>query len=163
MTVFYCPLCWTEFREDVAQCPRCGASLHESLDKDEYAVKLVRALGHPEPTTVVRAATILGSLRERRAVRPLLALLDSNRDPYSLESAVEALGEIGDPDALEGIIDALARSYLRVRGKAAEALGKLKDDRAREALTQALHDPSGYVRACARGALVKLGHDEPVA
>jgi HEAT repeat protein len=145
----------------MAECPHCGALLHE-VDRDEYVFKLIRALRHPEPTTAVRAATILGLLRERRAVQPLLALLASSDDPYLLESAVEALGEIGDPAALAGLIDALAHSYLRVRGKAAEALGKLRLERAPAALAHAVHDPNGYVRQLAGVALARLGRDEAV-
>jgi HEAT repeat protein len=124
MMTFYRPRCWTELAEDAARCPRCGTWLRE-VDKDEYAVKLIRALRHPEPTTAVGAVAILGGLRERRAVQPLLALIASSRDPYILESAVEALGNIGDCRTSEGLSDALAHSYVRVRGKAAEALGKL--------------------------------------
>src|SRR6266511_5046913 len=127
MHTFYCPLCWEEFTKDMAECPCCGASLHEDVDQDEYVVKLIRALRHPEATTVVRAATILALLRARSAVQPLLALLASGSDPYILESAVEALGDIGDCTAIEGLSDASAHSYVRLRGKAAEDVGKLQD------------------------------------
>jgi HEAT repeat protein len=161
MITFYCPRCWTELAEDVARCPRCGTWLRE-VDKDEYAVKLIGALRHPEPTTAVRAAAILGALRERRAVQPLLALIASSRDPYILESAVEALGNIGDCSAIEGLSETLAHSFVRVRGKAAEALGKFQDNRARAALISALNDPSAHVRILAAEALTKLRHNEAV-
>ncbi len=164
MMVFYCPFCWAEFTENTAHCPRCGAALHDVADQDEYTVKLMRALKHPEPTTVVRAAALLGTLRERRAVQPLLTLLASASDPYILESAVEALGDIGEGAALDGLIEALAHSYVRVRGKAAEALGKfLPDDRARTALASALNDPSEYVRARAAKALIEFVPNETSA
>jgi HEAT repeat protein len=163
MHTFYCPVCWEEFTKDMAECPRCGASLHEDVDQDEYVVKLIRALRHPEATAVVRAAAILGWLRDRRAVQPLLALLASSSDPYILESAVEALGDIGDCTAVEELSDALARSYVRVRGKAAEALGKLQGNRARAALISALNDRSAHVRTLAAEALAKLRHNESVA
>jgi len=164
MIVFYCPLCWAEFTKNTAHCPRCGAALHDAADQDEYTVKLMRALKHPEPTTVVRAAALLGTLRECRAVQPLLTLLASANDPYILESAVEALGAIGEGAALDGLIEALAHSYVRVRGKAAEALGKfLPDDRARTALASALNDPSEYVRARAAKALNNFTAAEALA
>lgn len=156
MMVYYCPFCWAEFTENKAHCPRCGAALHDVADQDEYTVKLMRALKHPEPTTVVRAAALLGTLRERRAVQPLLTLLASASDPYILESAVEALGDIGDQTAMDSLISALAHSYVRVRGKAAEALGKFDDDHARAVLASALNDPSEYVRARAARALTEF-------
>lgn len=162
MLTYYCPLCWAELAKDAARCSRCGASLGE-VDQEEYAVKLIRALTHPEPTAVVGAAAILGGLRERRAVQPLLALIASSRDPYILESAVEALGNIGDCTAIEGLCDILAHSYVRVRGKAAEALGKFRDHRARAALISALNDPSAHVRALAAEALAKFHHNAAVA
>jgi HEAT repeat protein len=162
MHTFYCPVCWEEFTKDMAECPRCGASLHEDVDQDEYVVKLIRALRHPEATTVVRAATILGLLRARGAVQPLRALLASSSDPYILESAVEALGDIGDCTAIEELSDTLAHSYVRVRGKAAEALSKLQDKRARAALISALNDRSAHVRTLAAEALAKLRHHEAV-
>ncbi len=162
MMTYYCPLCWAELAKDTARCSRCGASLGE-VDQEEYAVKLIRALKHPEATTVVRAAAILGGLRERRAVPPLLALIASSRDPYILERAVEALGNIGDCTAIEGLCDILAHSYMRVRGKAAEALGTSQQTQARAALISALNDASVDVRTLAAEALEKLCHDEPVA
>ena len=96
MHTFYCPVCWEEFPKDMAECPRCGASLQEDVDQDEYVVKLIRALRHPEATTVVRAATILGLLRARGAVQPLRALLASSSDPYILESAAALISALND-------------------------------------------------------------------
>jgi HEAT repeat protein len=163
MIVFYCPLCWAEFTKNTVHPPRCGAALHDVADQDEYTVKLMRALKHPESTTVVRAAALLGTLRERRAVQPLLTLLASASDPYILESTVEALGAIGEGAALDGLIEALAHSYVRVRGKAAEALAKFNDDRAGRALADAMNDPSEYVRALAAKSLTKFAPNTALA
>lgn len=66
----------------------------------------------------------------------------------SWRGAVEALGEIGDRSGMEGLLQALAHSYLRVRGKAAEALEKLGDDRARTA--------PGGIEGLAHAVIIKL-------
>ena len=54
--------------------------------------------------------------------------------------AAQALGEIGDPRAVEPLINALNDRDWIVRGASAEALGKIGDPRAVEPLIRALDD-----------------------
>ena len=69
MTIYYRPLCHAENRLSDANCHRCGAEL--DTGGADYVSKLISALDHPEPETPVRAAWILGELRERRTVEAL--------------------------------------------------------------------------------------------
>jgi predicted amidophosphoribosyltransferase len=69
----YCPTCWAENAYEANVCTRCGVSLDET-GKD-FTGRLIDAIGHPEPTRAVIATEILGRLREKRAVEPLLARL----------------------------------------------------------------------------------------
>lgn len=72
--------------------------------------------------------------------------------------AAKALGELGDPRAVEPLMAALADSdSVGVRQTAAEALGLLGDPRAVEPLIRALGDGEGWVANAAAEALGKLG------
>jgi HEAT repeat protein len=122
---YFCPSCWSEIGA-ASVCPQCGADVHD-FEGEDYAAKLIRALGHPEPTLPIRAATILGELRSRAAVEPLLKVAASTTDPYIQEAAVEALGRIGDPRALS-CLDRLSREgAVRVRAAARQAIKALED------------------------------------
>jgi HEAT repeat protein len=70
----------------------------------------------------------------------------SNRPAVVRRTIVEALGRIGDSQALAALIEALADSDDQVREKAAESLGRLNDKRAAPSLLRALDDPSWKVR-----------------
>ena len=159
MTIYYCPVCHAENRMGDVTCSRCGAELGAS--DEDYVSKLISALEHPEPETPVRAAWILGELKERRAVEALERVLtEAGRDPYLLASAVEALGKIGDPGAVGSLALALKSSYLSVRLSAVEALSRLGGEVAERALGLAAADPNPSVREAAERALQGLsaGH-----
>lgn len=127
---FYCPKCWSEVAAEVASCPSCGALIQQVLAEQDYVDKLIAALKHPEPTTPIRAAWILGERKERRAVEPLSRLVHECRDPFIVEAAVEALGKIGDPRCVPALRIALAQGALRVREKARIALTQILHRRA---------------------------------
>lgn len=154
MTVF-CLRCWAENRREDTFCRRCGARL-DTRDK-EFVAKLIAALGHPEPLTRRRAAWILGELRDRRALAPLIAAVEGSADPDLLEGAVEALGKLGDERAVDALARLLRSSYLSVRLKAVEALRSIGGPRATEAMRSALDDPNVSVREKATRALHELG------
>jgi HEAT repeat protein len=97
---YYCPRCWSDFAEDLAQCPRCGLDIRRFYESKDYFEKLILALRHPERQTPLRAAWILGQRREPRAVRALIELIERTDDVYIATAAVEALGKIGTPEAL---------------------------------------------------------------
>jgi len=78
-----------------------------------------------------------------------------------MEAAV-ALGNIGDPRAVEPLIRALGDKDWRVRMEAAVALGNIGDPRAVEPLIQALGDKSGSVRRVAARALGEIGDPRAV-
>jgi len=122
---FYCPNCWNEVAAEVGLCPRCGALIQQLLAEQDYVDKLIAALKHPEPTTPIRAAWILGERRETRAVEPLMRVVRECHDPFIVEAAVEALGKIGDPRCREILHTAALHGAVRVREKARTALEQL--------------------------------------
>ena len=107
MVRFFCPLCWEAFECDFERCPSCGANLPEVWDSLDMTEKLIRALHHPDADASIRAAWLLGKRRDRRAVPPLMALIERTRDNYLRREAVRALGEIGGVEAI-AFVEALA-------------------------------------------------------
>lgn len=138
-----------------------------------------------------RSATgipLLEDIGDARAVLQLVRALDDAEGVVS--SVAWALGNIGDPRAIEALIAALARNepwealqgavaearwnsavaregaearedYVQVRGTVAEALGRIGDARAVEPLTSALQDKDWRVRQAALEALTVLGQKVP--
>jgi hypothetical protein len=101
MPRFYCPGCWNDFPQDLAECPVCGLEIREFWDSKDFIEKLIVSLRHPEKETPIRAAWLLGKLKDGRAVDPLIALVRANRDVYISRAAISALGEMDSPAARE--------------------------------------------------------------
>ena len=83
----------------------------------------IRNLGNSDWYMRERAAAVLGEIKDRRAVQPLIYAL---KDPdWSVRlRAAESLGEIGDPDAIDPLIDVLEDDSQLVWRKAAWAVKK---------------------------------------
>jgi HEAT repeat protein len=127
MATFFCPQCWYEVRPDATCCPGCGADL-SVLDQAEFDEKLVRALGHPEPLTAIRAAEILGGRHSRRAVDALRERYRVGADPYLAAAIATALGRIGGQEARH-VLELLAHdSSVIVRNTVEKALKEFEPD-----------------------------------
>ncbi|HAG07006.1 MAG TPA: hypothetical protein DCL13_02385, partial [Peptococcaceae bacterium] len=100
MIVRYCPVCYGENPEEVATCRHCGTSL-AACSGEDYLAKLIWALGHPEPETRVRAATLLGRLGAAAApaVDTLRRTYEAARDVHLRAAVAAACGGIGGADA----------------------------------------------------------------
>jgi HEAT repeat protein len=84
-------------------------------------------------------------------------------DKSKRQSAIEALGKLGDARAVELLIGCLKDQDSVVRWKAAEALGRLEDARAVEPLIACLKDKDSEVRKNVTWALGELGDRRAVA
>lgn len=89
---------------------------------------LLEALQHTEWLVRLHAVESLGKTKSPRAVEPLLALLFNDQDSAVREDIVKALGDIGDPQAVEFLFAAMREPGLRTL--AVEALGRIGDRRA---------------------------------
>ena len=94
-------------------------------------------------------------LQDRDVLGLIAALQDKNDDRR--DSAVQALGEIGDVRTVEPLIERLKDKNKNVRIHAADALGQLEDTRAVDPLIAALQDQEWYVNVAAGRALGNIG------
>jgi HEAT repeat protein len=113
---------------------------------------LIEALDYQDDHNVrLAAASALGRIGDKRAVKPLIVALDDQRRVK--EISAQALGQIGDPRALEPLIKTLGVENWEVRSTVAKALGKIGDPRAIKPLISLLRDNSENVRWNASQAL----------
>jgi len=121
--------------------------------------------------SVLRQTRVLSALiaSKQEAVDPLIAVL-TDESPEVRKGAAKALGEIGDPRAVEPLIAALAQPEAspldppeedpapqkRALRTVADALGNLGDPRAVEPLIDALADDAPSVRRSAAAALGRI-------
>lgn len=85
---------------DCERCPSCHFDIRGFYANSDFVDKLIAALNHPEPTTPIRAASILGHRREPGAVMPLYNLATRTPDRFVRVAAIKALLAIATPDAL---------------------------------------------------------------
>jgi HEAT repeat protein len=133
----------------------------------EYAVGRLRELKSPDVLDDlieslkgsqyyrVRAevARVLGELKDRRAVEPLIGALT---DPVAMTraSAAAALGHIGDPRAIEQLLALLEDDQWDPRANAARALSRMDDPTVVPALLERLaHSEKATVRSSIAMAL----------
>jgi HEAT repeat protein len=95
---------------------------------DAALPSLLAALKHPEWLVRLHAVEALGKSRSANAVEPLLWSLFNDQDQAIREDVVRALGQLGDPRAMEFLMTAMKEPGLRPL--AVEALGRIGDRRA---------------------------------
>jgi cyclophilin family peptidyl-prolyl cis-trans isomerase/HEAT repeat protein len=105
------------------------------------------------PLVKLRAVEAIGRIQEPSDAPRLIPLL-AGKDRMIAREAIFALGQLGNPDAVDPLIKARAGVPDETR-LIAEALGKLGGTAAIEALVEMLHDFSGAVRAEAALALAR--------
>jgi HEAT repeat protein len=96
-------------------------------------------------------------LKAKGDVKGLIKALGYKKDAEVRKEAAQALGEIGDTQAVEPLIATLKDENRDVRRAAAEMLGKIGDVRAVEPLITAIKDSARGVCQAAIEALDKLG------
>jgi len=126
-------------------------------------VGLVRLLKDPDPTVVEVVAWALGELHdpEPGSVSALADLARHAEDALVRESAVAALGSIGDPAGLQAIL-AATTDKATVRRRAVIALAPFEGDEVDAALHRALQDRDWQVRQAAEDLLTPPpDHEHP--
>jgi HEAT repeat protein len=119
------------------------------------AVDLSGALQDPDGSVVEMTAWALGERRDQSAVVALSALASASwghHDPLCRESAVAALGAIGDPAGLAAVLGALDDKPA-IRRRAAVALAAFDGPEVDLALHRCLEDRDWQVRQVAEDLL----------
>ena len=119
--------------------------------------KLLALLTHPAPLTRSPAARLLGQIRDQRALKPLLEMLEHDDQWLARMWAAKALGDLGKQDVFDALAHAMQHDAKnRVRAAAAEAIGKLRAPESEAMLKRALKDEDGGVRKIAEESLAAL-------
>lgn len=138
----------------------------ESLVLADARPRLVAALENPHADVRLRAARALATHGDRAVLEPLLALAT---EPEPLEgdrlgewtqrvvSALDGLGELGDPTPLTAIIPALDSPVAEIRARAAAALVWVARPESLDALRGALSHADPQVRYRAALGLAYAG------
>ena len=129
----------------------------EKLKRKSNVKGLISALGHARSEVSEKAAGALGELGDRRAVEPLMAILEDQERESVHEEVAKALGRLGDSRAVEALVRALKHRYPSVRDAAAESLGNLGDPRAIQPLIVVLQNLTFIGSKAVARALGRLG------
>jgi HEAT repeat protein len=126
-------------------------------------IATARRAVQPKESAVTTQVPLIEALRSARDVAALAqALQDENK--LVRKAAAEALGQIGDPRAVEALLASLRNdNWRRVREAAAEALGQIGDARAVEPLLAALRDADPSIKVAAAEALGQIGDEHAIA
>ena len=105
--------------------------------KDTRAVdSLIEATHDSDWWVSERAVDALAEIGNRKAVPRMLEMLRG--EPRSVPTALRALGKLGDPQALQAVIDQFLHTEPSVRAEAVTAAAKLVDDGNAEAVRQTI-------------------------
>lgn len=132
--------------------------LRELRDAAAYEPAL-QALTDTDADVRLEAVTVLGWLKDTRALAPLAALAAADAHAGVRRAAAGALGFAADNDAQTSaaLLHALRDADWQVREEAATTLGKLRTAHTRDALVAALADDYWQVRLRAARALGRIG------
>ena len=121
---------------------------------------MLEELKHPSYVVRRRAAESLGGFKERRAVEPLIAVLENADEMKSIRAAAAlSLGALKDERASAPLLAALSDENAEIRWRTIGALGNLKDAKAVAKLSEIVENPlePDSVRNAAVTALGNIG------
>ena len=122
---------------------------------------ILEELKHPSYVVRRRAAESLGGFKERKAVDPLIAILENRDEMKSIRAAAAfSLGALKDERASAPLLTALEDENAEIRLQAVAALGKLKDAKAISKLIAMVENPleTDAVRNTAVAVLGNIGN-----
>jgi HEAT repeat protein len=102
------------------------------------------------------ALRTLAQIQDDQAVEPLLDILERSSDLEVQIATVDALGDLGSPEALPALDSRLDSEHWELRAKSASALGGLGDPTALPRLLASMRDENWWVRRSAAAAVAGL-------
>jgi len=127
----------------------CAASLLGEIGDARAVEPLVAVLDDPDKGVLAAAIMSLADLADRRAVAPLAKfILDKTKDDFCRDLAVQSLGALPSPEAIELLTGILKDDgeEISLRNTAAIALGTTRDRGAAETLLQMTGVPNRSLR-----------------
>jgi HEAT repeat protein len=135
----------------------CAGPVRAADTPSEQAVcKALDELGSGDWILQCKAMTQLGGWRTKQAVAPLRAIYGGNSQPWLKGSALVALAEILEGEALAEAMASLKSPTNELRAAALEALGVIGDAGAEPAVSAAMKDPLPAVQCQAIVAYARL-------
>lgn len=123
-----------------SQVRSTAAYLLGGLSRREVVPALLSSLGDEDQQVQISVIQALRDRRDRRAVTPLVKILQTSPHPLVRTNAIRALEDIGDGAAVPALIDALQDASPSIRQDTARVLGVLRDERAVAGLAALLTD-----------------------
>ncbi len=128
------------------------------LGGDDAVQLLLGMMGDPEAEVRARVCRSLGVLRVGKALKPLLATLESDQNEDVQVECLRALGQLGDPSAVSliekrAVGGVFSRPSREIRIAAYRALAGIGTPRAKESLEKAADDADTGIRTVARALL----------
>lgn len=121
---------------------------------DEVIDSLIEALKCNDVMKRVYAAYALGEIRERKALQPLIEMLNEKR---GIVPVIWALGEIGDERAIPHLALLMNDDDPEIRESVVQSISKIGGKEAVEVLIKALADENEFVRVKAAWGLLNIG------
>ena len=102
------------------------------------------------------ALRTLAHIEDREAVRPIIEILNESTNLEIQIAAVEALGELGSPEAIWVLSDMFVSDQWELRAKAATGFGRIGDATVIPLLVSGLRDSEWWVRRNTAAALAQI-------
>lgn len=142
---------------DIPELPRKAPEPQEPIPTKTPLEQYLEALRSSDATIRAAAVAALQGMGKEAVGHLIEALKDSHHDVRI--AAAEALGEIGDPDAVDPLIRVSCDAREDVRIAAAGALGRIGDRRSIQPLISLFGDGYHGVRVAAADAVAAFGRD----
>lgn len=123
--VYFCPSCWSEFKEDFRKCPACGYDIEE-FENLSYEDKLIVALNHPVREFRINAIKQLGNMKSEKALQHFEKIISNGESIFILIEIIESLSKIPSKKSVELLFKLSKHRSRVVSGLAEDALKDLQ-------------------------------------
>lgn len=148
-------------KEENAALRAAALEALQKVDTEEAYNWAIKSLSDEDVDVRYSAVDVLKKLKDERAVEPLIATLN---DEKIIKATIEALGEIGDPKAVDSLIQILENPNPLLRASVVIALGQIDTDSKKtvKPLIKAMNDTDEEVQCLSRhileGKAKKMGY-----
>lgn len=120
------------------------------------------AIASSDAARVTEALEAIATFPTAESVQLVVDLLRRGNNDAVTDKAIETLGLLARPEAIEELSNLLRHRRVSARAEAVEALAKIQDPRVRGLIESALHDSAPEVRGAAAQALGQIGARQSV-